>query len=434
MVRYVGCDVHKREVEVCILDAHGKLLERFRISCTREGLLRFATQRLQPTDRLVLEATTNTWEVVSLLQPHVAQVVISNPLQTRAIAQAKVKTDKVDAYVLAQLLRCDYLPSVWIPDERTRILRKWTHRRATLVADRTRLKNRLHSVLHQLLIPPPKTGLFSQKGLAFLMQLELPEPERSQVESDLRLLDQVERELETVDLQLAQIGYADARVKLLMTIPGVDYTVAQTLLAALGDISRFPDADHAASYLGLCPSTKQSGDHCYHGPITKRGHSRARWLLIQAAQHLDRHPGPLGVFFRRLMRKKNRNVAVVATARKLVAIAYHMLKNNEPYRYSQPRPTQDKLARLRVRATGQKRRTGPRKGTLCRRSPEGVPMRTIPSLPEVYAKEGLPPCRPLSQLPPGEQRLLRDTDTVHFAHSMQTPQRIPRKKVDAARR
>ena len=94
-------------------------------------------------------------------------------------------------------------------------------------------------------------------------------------------------------------------------------------------MTRFPDGDHAASYLGLVPSTKQSAACCYHGPITKRGNSQARWMLIEAAQHLDKHPGPLGHFFRRLCRKKNRNVAVVAAARKLACIGWRMLVTGE---------------------------------------------------------------------------------------------------------
>ncbi len=111
------------------------------------------------------------------------------------------------------------------------------------------------------------------------------------------------------------------------------------------------------------PSVKQSAGKCYNGPITKAGSSQARWLLIQAAQSVSRHPGPLGAFFRKLEKRKNRNVAVVATARKLVTIAWHMLKNKEPYRYAMPRSTDDKLAGLRVRATGEKRKGGSPKGS-----------------------------------------------------------------------
>ena len=144
-----------------------------------------------------------------------------------------------------------------------------------------------------------------------------------------------------------------------MTLPGVDFTVAQALLSALGEVDRFPDGNRAAAYLGLVPSTYQSGEHCYHGHITKQGRSHARWLLVQAAQHLDRHPGPLGVFFRRIARKKNRNVAVVATARKLVT---HRLADAETQRTlplraaaNAYRPSSTGCA---LRATGKRRKTG----------------------------------------------------------------------------
>jgi hypothetical protein len=208
----------------------------------------------------------------------------------------------------------------------------------------------------------------------------------------------------------------------------VDYPVALTILAALGDISRFRDGDHAASYLGLAPSTHQSGDHCYHGPITKRGNSKARWMLIQAAQHVASHPGPLGVFFRRLQKKKNRNVAVVATARKLVVIAWHILTHNEPYRYSLPRPTQDKLARLRIKATGKRRVGGTKKG-----EPRpanygtGKTARRIPALPTVYQQEGLPPARSLDQLPKGEKQALAALQVEPFVQAIQQPAEQPRR-------
>jgi hypothetical protein len=206
--------------------------------------------------------------------------------------------------------------------------------------------------------------------------------------------------------------------------------VAQTLLAALGDINRFKDADHAAGYLGLVPSTRQSADHCYHGPITKQGRGHARWMLVQSAQHVAAHPGPLGVFFRRLAKKKNRNVAVVATARKLVTIAWHMLKNNEPYRYATPRVVDTKLARLRVKATGDKRKSGPPKGQK-HSGTRGTGERTrfIPALDTIYEREGLPPTAPL---PNGEIRMLHDNNLFKTLEHIQTPRREPRRKTPAA--
>lgn len=430
-MRFVGLDVHKRETEACILDQAGEVLHRERFATTRERLVRFAKQHLGPDARVALEATTNTWGIVEVLQPWCERVVPSNPMRTRAIAEARVKTDKIDAWVLAQLLRTDFLPSVWTPDEETRLMRTMTTRRAVLVSDVTRLKNRLHAVLHQRLIPVPNDSLFSPQGRAWLGSLELDPFGRSAVDSDLRLLSVTESELEDLTRQIAQIAYRQDRVRLLMTLPGVHITVACAVLAALGDITRFQDGDHAASYLGLVPSTYQSADNCYHGPITKRGNSHARWLLVQAAQHLDKHPGPLGVFFRKLTKQKNRNVAVVATARKLVVIAYHMLRDNEPYRYALPRSTQEKLAVLR-RAAGSKRaRRGPSKG---KQRPagygSGIRTRPIPSLAEVYRAEDVPAPKPLSA---GERRMLTETGTIKFAESLHYSHREPRTKRDKAK-
>jgi transposase len=427
IVRYVGLDVHKRVVEACIVDASGKIVHRERFSLNRRTLTLFASKILRPGDHVAFEATTNCWAVADALRPHVAKVVVSNPMATKAIAQAKVKTDKVDAQVLAQLLRCDFLPQVWQPDEATRRLRELTGRRSALVGQRTMMRNRIHSVLAMRLIETP-LRLFGGEGLAWLATLELDEQGRMLIDSDLRQAEFLQKEIDMLDAELARRGYAEDRVKLLMTLPGVDVATAESLLAAWGDIARFPDGDHAAGYLGLAPSTKQSANQCYHGPITKRGNSHARWMLIEAAQHLDKHPGPLGHFFRRLAKKKNRNVAVVAGARKLAAIAWMMLKNNEPYRYAIPRTTETKLARLRVRATGVRRKGGCAKGEKCAaRLPGGS--RTIKSLAAVCQSENVAPPRAISA---GELRTIRQTECETFVTGIAAEQVVPRKPTQVA--
>jgi transposase len=423
IIRYVGLDVHKRVVEACIVDAAGKVVHRERFALSRRVLQTFAAKILRPTDRAALEATTNCWAVADALRPHVAKVVVSNPMATRAIALAKVKTDKVDAHALAQLLRCDFLPEVWPPDEATRKMRELTGRRSALVGQRTALRNRIHSVLAMRLIDAP-LQLFNAAGLQWLRTVELDEQARMLVDSDLRQLEFLQQEIDALDDELARRGYASDPVKLLMTLPGVDVATAEALLAAWGDPARFPDGDRAAGYLGLAPSTKQSAAHCYHGPITKRGNSQARWMLIEAAQHLDKHPGPLGHFFRRLLKKKNRNVAVVAGARKLAAIGWQMLTANEPYRYAVPRSTETKLARLRVAATGQRRKSGPPKGVKgTAKLPGGS--RTIKSLTDLCRAEGLPPTRPLAR---GERRTVERAGCEAFARQIVETQVVPRRK------
>jgi transposase len=420
---FAGLDLHQKKVEAVILDDAGRLLLNQRFPATRAALEAFAREHLAGC-AVALEATCNTWPVAGILQPLVAELVISNPMRTRAIAEAKIKTDRVDATVLAHLLRLDYLPRVWLPDEPTQALRRHTTERANLVADRTRIKNRIHAVLHQRLIEAPPGDLFSPRHLRWLAALELDAEGRESLDRHLRQLTSTQAELTLLENDLAQAAYQDPRAKLLMTLPGVDFTVAQALLSTLGDVDRFPDGNRAAAYLGLVPSTYQSGEHCYHGRITKQGRSHARWLMVQAAQHLDRHPGPLGVFFRRIARKKNRNVAVVATARKLVSIAWQMLKHNQPYRYAQPQTVQAKFDRFRIRVTGKRRKTGSAKG-LPRPAGYGSGQRTraVPALEAVYAAEQVPP---LATPGVGESNMLEIHRVTAFAAGLHQARRVPR--------
>jgi transposase len=410
-VRYVGLDVHKHVIEACFLDETGAVLKRHRFDLTALSLEQFAGEHLLPTDHLALEATTNTWAVVRALQPHVAEVVVGNPLKIKHIAEAHVKTDKIDAEVLAQLLRCNYFPRVWQPDAATLALRELTARRTALVGQRTAVRNRIHATLAMRLLCYDKRDLFSRGGLLWLRQMPLDAQARLLVDAELGLHDVLESQIAALDAELARRGHAEPRVKLLMTLPGVDVAVAETLLAALGDVSRFRDGDHAASYLGLVPKTRASADRSHHGSITKAGNSQARWMLVQAAHAATRHPGPLGHFFRKLAKKKSYNVAIVATARKLAVIAWHMLSKNEPYRYAISKTTEQKLAKLRVKATGQRRRSGVPKGSPkpTARLPGGS--RRIKPLAEAYAAEGLPAPRPLA---PGEQRAIEASGAADY--------------------
>jgi transposase len=425
--RFVGLDVHKQQITYCILDGSGTSIREGEILLTRERLADFATKVLQPSDHAALESTTNCWAVVEVLQQHVANVVVSNPMATKAIAHSKIKTDKVDAKVLAQLLRCDFLPTVWQPDTATRLRRQLSGRRASLVGQRTQLRNRIHSVLAmRLIIPPAGMALFGTQGVAWLKSLPedtIDADGAMMIASDLQQLESVQQEIDVFDKRLADLGWEDQRVKLLMTIPGISVVVAQALVAAFGDISRFKSGDAAASYLGLTPSTRQSATSVYHGPITKHGNSTARYMLVQAAQQYARQPGPLGHFFQRLKRRKNHNVAVVATARKLAVIAWRLLTTGEPYRYAQPKSTETKLAGLRVAATGEKRRGGCGKGVKSKAKLPGG-SRTVKSLDDVYTNEGLPL---RTALPPGELKHLKETDTMEFNEQISQPQIIPRK-------
>jgi transposase len=358
---------------------------------TRLSLLEFCRRYLHADDQVALEVTTHVWAVFRLLVPFVARVVASNPVATKAIAQAKIKTDKVDAEVLAQLLRLDCLPTVWAPDEALSLLRELTARRNRLVQDRTQRINRVRTCLAIRLLDCPHE-ILSPRGRAWLRLVELDDDGRALIESDLRLLDALQQEIDALDRRLAQRVHQDERVKLLMTLPGVGQQVAQSVVAAVGDVERFASPEKLAAYLGLMPSTRQSANRCHHGGITKAGRAEARWALVQAAHTVRADLGPLGHFFRKLRRRKSHNIAVCAVARKLAMLAWHLLKEGKPYRYAKPQTVEAKLARLRVAGSGVRRRGGAGKGVDARtmRAAEQQNMKRTPPLTDVLRKEGLP--------------------------------------------
>jgi transposase len=279
-MRYVGLDVHKRIIQAHFCDQHGHRLETMRFDLNAASLQKFALHHLGSDCAVALEATTNTWAVVDILTPHCAQITVSNPLRTKAIALSKHKSDRVDAEALAQLLRCGYLPKVWIADPHTRQERNLAARRSALVRQGALIKNRVHSILHQHLIQAPFDP-FTQQGRQWLSQLQLAPHLRVEITTQLRMLDAVASEQKELMALIERSAYASDAVKLLMTLPGVGVATAQALVAAIGDISRFQSADKLAAYFGLVPSVHQSAEHAYHGSITKQGNSNVRWLLVE---------------------------------------------------------------------------------------------------------------------------------------------------------
>ena len=284
-------------------------------------------------------------------------------------------------------------------------------------------QNRIRSLLAQRLIHPPMPTLFGVSGRQWLREVELAPTDRMVIDGFLRLLTELEAEEARIEQRLAELSYPLPEVRLLLTLPGVGPAAAQALIAALGDWRRFADGDAAASYLGLTPRVRQSAERCHYGPITKAGNSQARWLLTQAAQQVAQHPGPLGVFFRRLKAKKNHNVAVVATARKLVVIAHLMLKNQKPYRYAVPSTTQGKLLPCESTPPANVEASPVRCVSRWRSSRKECGCTRSLALNEVYGDEGLPTAKPLSELARGELRVLGEMKALDHAAKVQTRQR-----------
>lgn len=357
-MRVVGLDVSRTVAEIAYLE-HGEVKSGGRTDLVQATLARWAASHLRKTDHVVLEATGNTTAVVHAVRPHVARVAVANPFQVRLIAEARVKTDKIDAAVLAQLYASGFLPEVWIPDDATQTLRRQVARRAQIVRQRVRLKNEVHSVLHTYLIPRcPAADLFGRKGRAWLADQPLPMEERLGVEQRLQELDRLGDDLKTIDRLLGEAVVDNPAVQQLLTITGVNAIVAVGLWAAIGDITRFRSPEKLVSYFGLNPSVYQSGlQPARHGHISKRGRSHARAMLVEAAWAAAKAPGPLRAFFHRIRAKRGLQVAAVATARKLAVIAWHVLAKDEPYAHHRPSLLAIKRRALALQA-GQPARRG----------------------------------------------------------------------------
>lgn len=362
----VGLDLGKKKSSVAELDSAAKPNREYEIAVTREELERWA--KGLPKSRIAMETSTNAYAVYQILAAAGHEVVISNPLMTKAIAWAKVKTNKVDARILGQLLHAGVLPTVWVPDQQTWELRTLCSHRVSLVKTQTMYKNKVHSILARNLIRPPEKGfsdLFGDKGREWLTGLvpTLPAYERIQMQTTLAMLDAAQEQLKVLEKELAVRAWQDPwapSVKRLITIPGVDVFAALTLLSAIGDIRRFPQPSQLSGYIGIVSSVSNTGDTTYRGSITKRGNPIARWVLVQCAQAMVRGDGAIQPFYERIRRKKGRNVAIVAVARKLLVCMWHMLTTGQTYWYERPMLTQNKMAKLRIKATGQKLKTGPK--------------------------------------------------------------------------
>jgi transposase len=352
-------DIHRVFAEAVMLD-DGKLVRLGRIGMTRDHLGAFA-QTLTHDDHVVVEATGNAAAVVEVIAPHVGRVVIANPRQVRMIAHAKIKTDTIDATVLARLYASGFLPEVWVPDPKTQALRRQVTRRNQIVRQRVRLKTITQSILQAHLLPQcPHADLFGNRGRNWLLAQHLPLDEREAVERHLREYDRLGEDLKVVERELARDALADGNVKRLMTIPGIDMVVALGLTAAIGPISRFEGPDQLVAYIGLNPSVYQSGEgRPQHGRITKQGRSHARSMLVEAAWQAVRGPGPLRAFYQRVSARRGNHIAAVAVARKLAVILWHMLTKGEDYAGVRPALHAKKLRDLELRS-GQPERRGQR--------------------------------------------------------------------------
>ncbi len=259
----------------------------------------------------------------------------------KGLAPLACKTDRIDAWVQAELARRDLVPAIWLPTPEVRAERERARFRLHLVRHRTGLKNRIHATLIAFGHPCPVSDLFGASGGQLLERLEIPEPWAGTVKASLALIEELEVEIDRCERDLRQLGADHPYVPRLMTAPGIAWVLGYTIASEVGYIGRFSSPKKLAGYTGLCPRVHQSGGKDHRGPLSKNGPKYLRWALIEAAIHAARHPCYQEHYERtkrRLGRQRGSKVARVEIARKLAEAIWFMLTRNEDFAPAGPPP------------------------------------------------------------------------------------------------
>lgn len=328
---FVGLDLHKRYLTACALAVDGTLLgEVRRMPVTMDALLDFLTALPAPVT-VAVEATLS-WAWLHEQLEHAGYAVhVVDAYKVKLIWQARSKTDPIDARKLAELLRVNLLPTIWIPDAATRARRQLLRGRAFLIRQRTQVKNRIHghlTVENQLC---PTTDLYGRAGRAWLAVVPLSPMLKGQVERLLRLHDFLTAEIRRLDDQVKRAARSDPHARQLQTIPGVGVFGSVFLLAEIGSIDRFRSSHELAAYAGLVPTTRSSGGKTTHGGVGHASNRWLKWILVEIVTTLKLAPGPVGTYYRHLLRAKGRPKATTAAARKFCCYLFWMLKEGWSY-------------------------------------------------------------------------------------------------------
>jgi transposase len=270
--------------------------------------VRFA-ESLPEGSKIALEATGNWYYFYEVLEHKCPKIYLAHPLKTRAIAEARIKTEKIDSTILAHLLRTDFLPTSYIPPREIRDIREVLRYRASLVSLRTSIKNKVHAILSKNGINIEFSDIFGKKAIKHLRELNLRACYKQAISGYIRLVETLNGLIDEVTETIKKIVEDNPQAKLLTTIPGISYYSALLIISEIGDVNRFPDARRLCSYAGLVPSVHSSGGKCYHGSITKQGSKWLRWILIELSHHFIKSSNRIERLYKKITRKHGRNTA-----------------------------------------------------------------------------------------------------------------------------
>jgi len=333
---YAGLDLSRKRLDFHLLDGQGVTVEVGAAPPDADGLRGLAKRldRHGSPIRAAIESMNGARFVHDRLEQAGWQVEIADAQKVKGLAPLACKTDRIDAWVLAELCRRDLVPAIWLPDPHVRAERERARWRLHLVRHRSSLKQRVHAVLLAHGKPCPVSDLFGVSGRRLLARLALPEPWRSTVAASLRLIDQLDHEIADCEAELRRLGADHRYVPLLLTTPGIGWVLAYTIAAEIGDITRFASPRKLAGYTGLCPRVYQSGESDRRGPLAKQGPKYLRWALVEAAVHASTHPAYRERYQRtkaRLGKQRGAKIAQVDLARRLAEAIWHMLNRDQPF-------------------------------------------------------------------------------------------------------
>jgi transposase len=335
---HAGLDLSRKRVDYCLLAEGGERVEVGEAPPDADGLVAFARGVQERHGgvpvRAAIESMNGARFVHDTLERSGWEVQVADAVKVKGLAPLACKTDKIDAWVLAELSRRELVPAVWLPSFEQRGERERARWRLHLVRHRSSLKHRVHAQLLAFGHTCPVSDLFGATGRGLLERMDFPEPWRAGVLAAVALIDDLDGQITQVDRELKALGADHRYIPLLMTVPGIAWVLGYTIAAEIGDIERFASPKKLCSYTGLCPKVYQSGAKDRRGQLTHAGPKYLRWALIEAAMHACRHP----VYRERYQRNKQRlgkqrgaKVAQVDIARRLAEAIWHMLTRDQPF-------------------------------------------------------------------------------------------------------
>ncbi len=277
-----------------------------------------------------MESSTACFPVYDFLKDHDVKVRVAHPKRVKAISSAKVKTDKVDARILAQLEKADLIPEAYVPNKRVQELRGLARHHMQLVKQQTKINNQLKAVLLRQGISYPK-NLFAEKAGKLLELEEMPEDVRLLLTHERKQYALLEEGVKEVDERIESLAKENKDAVLLNTIPGVGWFSAFLIATQIDGVNRFPSVDNLVSYAGLCPSIRQSGGTTHMGGIGHDSYRLLRWILIQDTWMVVRYNVRFRRLYRKLSRKKEHQKAIVAVAKRLLTVMFFMLRNQTAF-------------------------------------------------------------------------------------------------------